>query len=281
MSDAPRLPGTVTAELRKSRCYQTTAAPDQILAEFVELKSFDKMAEGKIKQWMWLTISSFLLAIVLLISLPGNSIGFLVLAPSTFFIFQWVAWAKKNLADERYLLAERLLELFARDQDENDPVALRIGFDKINRKETMLRKTRDRTIYKDTWLSMSGKFADGSKFSLKIEQIMHVKFRKGKEKQKGYVVSLTTAFSRKQYGLLQLNKAKANAAIQVSSKARLKSVKVKGNVLQICAALPLPLGLPFKTQEACDELSQLITLMLLSSYEVLRTQSHTASSNAS
>ncbi|MBX9720505.1 MAG: hypothetical protein K2X81_03830, partial [Candidatus Obscuribacterales bacterium] len=204
-----------------------------------------------------------------------------VLASTIFSICQWVAWNKKNLVDERYLLTERLLELFGRDQLENEPVAVRIVFDKINRSANVVRKARDRTIYKDTWLVMSGKFADGSKFSLKIEQIMHVKFRKGKEKHKGYVVSLTTAFSRKQYGALNLSSAKANAAMQLSSNARLKSLKVKGNVLQICAALPFPVGLPFKTQEACDELSQLITMMLLSSYEVLRSQSHTAASSAS
>ncbi len=259
---------SIKAAIRK-RCYERSATTHELNKDIDELEKIDKSAEKKIRSAMFLTFAPVIGCIVAGLSAGAMApfiwtvCGLLIVVG----IVLWTTWAKYEFSDLRYMLARELLLLCSRDIVEAQPVRLKINFNSVNRKDTQVRKASDRTIYKDTWLLLNGAFADGSKFNLQVEETVHVKFRKGKLKAKGYVMSLTIAFSKKSYGVLQLEQVASNKLVRIEENTQLKTCRGKGNALYLSAKVP-PIY-DFKDNKGVNQFLQLAKYLLLSAYGTL------------
>ncbi len=257
--------------LPKKLLYQRSASADLLNKDLAKLSSFDRRAE--IRQLLWgLSIAASFFAIFGAAALSDALKGAksLVIVPVLMLVISIIKcfqWSRMNLANERYLLAVKLLELFERDLKDYSQISLKLDFHKIDVKENKIRSAADRNIFASDWLSISGEFADGSRFSVHVSEIRHVKFYKGKVKPKGYPLKLTIAFSKSSYKNLLLTQERAKNLIQVQAPAIVKSVQVKGRVLRINAKYPPASS--SNAEQIADSLARLVKMLLLSSYEIL------------
>lgn len=251
------------------RCYERSALIEQLQADIDELEKLDKSAEKHKGKAMWLTLSPLAIIFVTLLTAAAWATPVFVICGLVLCwgASQWIRWAKLDLSDFRYQFARELLLLCGRDITENSPATLKIEFKAVNRKETTLRKTSDRTIYKDTWLVLNGAFADGSKFTFQISETVHVKFRKGKYKAKGYVMSLAIAFSKKSYGVLQLENVSSKSLVKLDESTQLKALRGKGNALYLAAKIPNADS--FNKELAINQFLLAAKYLLLSAYGIL------------
>lgn len=268
MSDQTNLSSDRLGKLLGSRIYDCNAAAITLRSDLSQLPKLNKLVDNRQKLFGVLCLLSFL---SLLAALSKGSFVVAAGLAFVFFVSQWVRWLGKSLANERFMLAERLLELFGRDMIADGLLHLRLAFDKITASNNKVKTRRhDRNRFESTWLVLSGRYADGSKFSLQVTEIFEIKRRKNKQKPKGYVVKLTLAFSKKKYGDLQFNHSALTRKIKVQASASLKSAKAKGNVLSITAKRPEILSL--KASAISEELCLLVKFLLLSSYEILNSE---------
>lgn len=250
----------------KNDIFASTGSIAELEYQLENLSKLDQMAEKKGKQaLLWFLLS---LASVFFLPVSFSYVGnILCVALIGFTGFTWWKWSKKNYPDERYLLAQALLEILSRDCSPDEKLTLRIDLSDVRNKKNQLARRRDRNAYSLSWLLFAGTFADGSKFTLQVSEQTHVKFRKGKIKPKGYVFELTIVFSKKTYGLLQIDSRHAMTQLQLPVYASVKSFRNKGNAVRIVAKMGPIFG---KAAEISTELSTLAKYMLLSSYEMMK-----------
>lgn len=238
----------------------------QMEAQLKALHSLDKLAEKKGKY----ALGYFVLALFSIFVLPdkfshlGSAVASVLIIVT--FIF-WRKWAKKNYPDERYLLAQGLLDLASRDSNHEDLVTARIDFSGLRTGKNAVEKRHDRTVYSLEWLLLSGKFADGSKYTMQVSEQTHVKFRKGKIKPKGYTFALTLVFSKKTYGQLQIDTNLALTQLQLPFHARVKSFRAKGNAIRIVAKTAAIYG---EGEGITRELLTMAKYQLISAYEMMK-----------
>lgn len=277
MSTEAKLESANLKALQTDRVYQCNSSAKALYDELDLVKNIAKAAAGKPTQWCLISLAASIACVICIGSVQA---ALIVALPATgFSIWKWIYWAQHQLAKERYLLAEQLIELFSRDMLSDAPISLRLAFTKLNSKEnklTIARQDRDRFML--GWLSMSGQFCDGSKFSLKVAEQTDIKHRKSKVKPKGYLVSLTLAFSKKKYGLLDLPQS-VSRLVQMQKTVSLKSCRSKGNVLNLSAKMP-PLY-PGKPEDIARELTLLSKYLLMSSYGILEATKKPRDSSAS
>lgn len=250
----------------KNDLFVSTGSVVELEQQLVRLSKLDQIAEKKGKQaLLWFLLS---LASVFFLPVSFSYVGnFVCVALIGFTAFNWWKWSKKNYPDERYLLAQALLEILSRDCKPEENLTLRIDFSDIRNKKNQLERRRDRNAYSLRWLLFTGTFADGSKFTMQVSEQTHVKFRKGKVKPKGFIFELTTVFSKKTYGQLQIDSNHAMKQLQLPLYANAKSLRSKGNAVRIVAKKGPIIG---KAVEISSELSLLAKYMLLSSYEMMK-----------
>ncbi|MBX9686456.1 MAG: hypothetical protein K2X27_07110 [Candidatus Obscuribacterales bacterium] len=266
------------AALKKTLLYERSTDISSLVGDLREFSRFDKVVESRQKFWVILTII-VLIASITCLAMNLSYAAALGFAALFFSVYKATSWARFNLANERYLLAEQLLELFGRDLDESVPVSLRLHFDKVIKKENVIKADGLRTRYKHNWLTLSGRLIDGSKFSCRVAEMVHVKRRKGKVKAKGYALSLSLSFSRKRWGELKCTNERSGSLIKLPAQTYLKSCKIRGNVLHMNAKLEAQFGK--KAPQLAEILSQGITMLLLSGYEILHSGQSRSESSAS
>lgn len=250
----------------KKEIFSCSANIAQMEAQLKALHSLDKLAEKKGKN----ALGFFVLAVLSIFALPAklSHIGAAVSAGLILFTFiYWRKWAKKNYPDERYLLAQGLLDLVSRDANAEDLITARIDFSGLRTGKNAVEKRSDRTVYSLEWLLVSGKFADGSKYTMQVSEQTHVKFRKGKVKPKGYTFALTLVFSKKTYGQLQIDQNHALAQLQLPFHARVKSFRAKGNAIRIVAKTAAIYG---EGEGITRELITMAKYQLISAYEMMK-----------
>jgi hypothetical protein len=286
-------------QFRQSLNYQSSAPISELLADWQTIADFDKLVAANQRRY------NLILGLALLLSLGG---GILVTNSVV-----WVGWlllaigigglvyagtmsgryARLNLVNARYELLRQVLELVKRDMDAATPLQVQINFtaalDVAKKSETVPHPTRqgwkiDRFI--DPWLSLSGKFLDGTHFSLKLTELSSKQYgwkrgRSGKSKYKSKVKSkgeleLLLNCPRKKYGAMTLLQSDATAAIQLPPGAQLKQLKMTENRLLLVVKLPAWFG---KTQPD-KNLYQTITMMFLSLYQILNLARLLSKSNA-
>jgi len=128
------------------------------------------------------------------------------------------------------------------------------------------------SFYRDDWLKVKGKFADGTHFFLQITEIYRTcswRNRNGKsryrEKHKGYRIGLGLHFNPEIYRRVPQRIRRAEAAVKLPPDVALQDVRVTENRIQLKVKVE-PQSNPFGCQQL---LYQTVVMMFLSAYQIL------------
>lgn len=267
----PKQQSAIVANLCRTLQYERTALPAAILEDLDSMAAIDAFAEKRQKIYL---LFAALAGLGTFLSLPSLVVGGAFTVASltgltVVFGVKCAKWARLNVPNERYLVARKLIELFARDMTNQEEITLKLVLSPADQATKKVRRGFDRTYYEDSWLSIEGQFADETRFSATINELLQIKFRKAKRKPKGFEASLTLGFSRKTYGAAAGMAKDVVGAVKLPAGTGLKSVRIKDNLLKITVKLPSVVNMFGKPDPVVEKLSQAFTMMLLSSYQVL------------
>ncbi|RKH72063.1 hypothetical protein [Corallococcus aberystwythensis] len=200
-------------------------------------------------------------------------------------------FAAPHKEPRRQLLAT-LLKRFQVDLDANAPVDVRMDLTSPTEPGKRVHQGKhgawDREDFSDPWLSLQGRFADGTQLHLSVEEQVRrlerkkVMPRKVKHQRKQSGVSLMTVALRvnpERYpGLADMN-ARAQGLVRLPPGATLKRLRVAGDRVELRVLLDED-GVPRSPRASGEDdkktdASRTVTMMLLSLYQVLN---HSSSS---
>lgn len=254
-----------------------SGTPSELFPQIEALAALDKVAEKQ--QAKFGTIGALL--IVAAIALAIVSVGWVALILLIASICSFVACAKAgklNIPNERHQLADKVLRMVSRDMRDGDLAHLTVELAPATAKQFKIApppgRRADRSFYQCEWLKLRGVFADGTKFSLGITQHTHVKFRKGKVKDKGTVAKLILLYPDKRYHSVNKFADKARASIQLPRGTILKSMRLNNRSLRLVTKMPPMFMTSLSLKELKDGgqaelLYKNVASMFLSSYQVL------------
>jgi hypothetical protein len=269
--------------------YTASAPIPEVLADLQAIVSFDRLAEAKKRQFNNLLIGCFLVGFLAIILLAGLQLTILGLP------LLWGAigvgivaavmlgrYGHRDLADHRYQLLQKTLDMLTRDTMSGAVVQVRadLGSALQAHKKTETTPHPHRKGWKidhfvDPWLQLEGEFLDGTRFTLVMSEL-HIKqygWKRGrsgkskyktKTKAKAAQLNLTLQVPRKKYGALSILEQDASGAIQLPASVRLKQFKLSDNRLTLVTKTP-----PWFGSDQVNQLYQTLVMMLMSLYQIL------------
>ncbi|WP_434301385.1 hypothetical protein [Corallococcus exiguus] len=168
-----------TSEFKKTYVYETRAPVPEVLADLRALAGLDSRAEKTritvgIGSWVFLCLSIWFTVLtqwLLAAALFATSIALCIL---------WMRSKHTDLDNRRYGLVSALLQRFQVDLDANTPVDVKLDLapeDEARKSVGKLKRGRwDCEDFTDAWLSLHGRFADGTHLHLSV--VEHVQKRK-------------------------------------------------------------------------------------------------------
>ncbi|RKG89333.1 hypothetical protein D7W82_07260 [Corallococcus sp. CA049B] len=281
------------SEFQKTYVYETRAPVAEVLEDLKALGKLDARAERK---RILMGIGSFV-SMCLGISFAVLSQWLLsaaLFATSIVLFILWIRSKHTDLDNRRYGLVAALLQRFQVDLDANAPVDVKLDLAPEDAERKCVGKRKrgrwDSEDFTDAWLSLHGRFADGTHLHLSV--VEHVQKRKRYGRGSSGKTKLKT--KRKGKTLLQVGlrvkperfpgltalEARARNAVKLPPGARVKRVRVAEDRVELRVLLDegwvargpkvaepsesLPGRSPSKT-----DASRAVTMMLLSLYQVL------------
>lgn len=300
-----------TSEFKKTYVYEARAPVAEVLADLKALEALDAQAEGKrrgllMAAWGLMAFSVGGCALLSLVvgqlpvarqdALAGMP---LVLGVVSFFaaivLFILRAQARRtDLDNRRYDLVSTLLQRFQVDLDANAPVDVKLDLapvDETYKCEGKRKRGRwDSEDFADAWLSLQGRFVDGT--HLHVSAVEHLQKRKRYGRGSSGKVKLKT--KRKGKTLLQVGlrvkperfpglkdqAASAKRAVRLPPEVALSRLDVAADRVSMRAVLGLDgrdwvVRRPKSTSARelivlqPSDASRVVTMMLLSLYQVL------------
>nr|WP_128794294.1 hypothetical protein [Corallococcus coralloides] len=287
------------SEFQKTYVYETRAPVAEVLADLKALETLDAKAEQKrrmlwIAAWvcMGLTVALFLVPFLVLLAIASFATGIAL------FIIRSRA-SRSDLDDRRYGLVAALLQRFQVDLDANAPVDVKLDLAPVDAERKCVGKRKrgrwDSEDFADTWLSLHGRFADGT--HLHLSAVAHL--QKRRRTGRGSSGKTKTKTKRKGKSLLQVGlrvkperfpgltalEARARDAVKLPPGARLKRLRVAEDRVELRVLLdedwvarppkaPRPSEVPSGDRPRPEapsktDASRAVTMMLLSLYQVL------------
>jgi len=277
------------ASIRDTLHYAAQGSAAELMMDLGQLAILDKNSEKLQKKWGWFSAGGCLVVFV------GIPLGILLVPlfalcvlGLVFFIVaigRYGKFKKTNLEDRRYQLAARVVRLLSADVDPNAPMKLSIGLGSTERKECAVGQNNvmgwDVTYYRDAWLSVAGKLADGSSFKLDQVELLQVRKKRkvnyrGKVKHKrkdkhGLLCTLTLKYKDSRYPAMATLAGSAFQAVQLPHGAMLKQLTPQPGSLALKVTSKVPWTVPQPGAQAYQELNamDLVAMMFLSAYQVL------------
>ena len=271
------------SSLRKNLIYQNTAAIAQVLHDLDEITALDLIAEKQQARYRNLLIG-FGIAAFVSVFIPGVGVILCPILAIAAVIFG-ILMARKgrlNVANYRYGIAKKVLEMLARDVSETEPISLTLVLSKPTQEK---KKTHTAPhpyrpgwkvdFFQDTWLQVQSKFLDGNKFILTAIEVAQTQYgwkrsRSGKSKYKSKTKSkclklnLDLDYSAKRYGAVSSLAEDARSAVQLPADVTLKRLEIDEKDINLIVKTP-----PWTGTDQVDSLYQAIAMMFLSLYQVL------------
>lgn len=180
---------------------------------------------------------------------------------------------------DRHLLLSQLLDFWAKDLIPKSKLKLVLVLSDITDLQKFRgnepdprRPERTFSFYRDDWLRVKGKFADGTHFFLQITEIYRTcrwQNRNGKsryrEKHKGYRIGLSLHFDPEIYRQVPQHIKRADVAVKLPPDGRLQDIQVTENRIQ----LKVKVEPPSNTSGCRELLYQTVVMMFLSAYQIL------------
>lgn len=293
------------SEFQKTYVYETRAPVAEVLEDLKALGKLDGRAE---RRRILMGIGSFV-SMCLGISFAVLSQWLLsgaLFATSIVLFILWMRSKHTDLDDRRYGLVAALLQRFQVDLDANAPVDVKLDLAPVDAERKCVGKRKrgrwDSEDFADTWLSLHGRFADGT--HLHLSAVAHLQ----KRRRTGLGISGKTKTKTKRKGksLLQVGlrvkperfpgltalEARARDAVKLPPGARLKRLRVAEDRVELRVLLdedwvarppkaPRPSEVPSGDRPRPEapsktDASRAVTMMLLSLYQVLNHSSSRA-----
>jgi len=196
----------------------------------------------------------------------------------------YMRYKRFDTEDRRYELAGQLIRLLSTDMAKDAPIRLRLDLNAPDQQSKFLRDGQAGRwrvkYYKDDWLTMQGRFLDGTSFCVTITELYQARSRtqrsqSGKTKHKSKTKTATEFSLRlktkaKRYGSLAELAAGSKAAIQLPDIAALKSFTIQDGGLLLKAKCKRDWD---ATQEGKEDDrkagSTVVAMMHLSLYQIL------------
>ncbi|HEY9747363.1 MAG TPA: hypothetical protein V6C63_01575 [Allocoleopsis sp.] len=271
------------AKLRKNLIYQTSATTDQIVRDLEEIRALDLVAEKQQARYRNLLIG-FGIAAFVSVFIPGVGV---VLCPllaiaAVIFGILMARQSRLNVANYRYEVAKKVLQMLARDISEIELIDFTLVLSQPNQKEKQThtaphpyRSGWKVDFFRDVWLQARSEFLDGNQFVFTVTEIAQTQYGwkrsssgkskyKSKTKSKRLELNLDLDYSLKRYGAVPVLRDEARGAIQLPPEVMLKRLDVDAKDIHIVVRTP-----PWTGTEQVDGLYQAIAMMFLSVYQVL------------
>ncbi|MGE0709081.1 MAG: hypothetical protein AB7N76_00305 [Planctomycetota bacterium] len=269
--------------------YEAKARPEVILSELRQVEAYDRAAEQRVSTFNIVfpivAFAVFLVVLFVVMSMarhkdPGACfcVGMGVFFPAmiVFGIVQ-SQLQRHDLEDARYQLLRRLLKVLAADMAPEDPVAVRLDMEPVHAEHKQAQPNGGRGRYtirysKDPWLSLTGRFVDGTRFRVRVTQLtesrLHAKGQKSKEKVQ-LLVDLQLRPKAKRYAHLETIGADARRAVQLPVGAALKGCQVTAGEVALRAGVKHKSFNGELTAGQKVDLAECVSLLFLSAYQVL------------
>jgi len=287
----------------EARLYRNTVTIRSLQADFRALVKLQSHLQQQFLHyrsrrnfWLGWTIGSFAIALVLffvtfslaIATPPTLILGLLLLAVALGLgAYSGVKagslqgqvrfYRDRNFADQSYRheFLSRLFSLLERDILPSQKLHLSLDLAPLTEKRKSVGtgqnpRHRERTneYFEDSWLNLRGAFADSTKFHLIVlERYIVCTWRnqnnnyRRREKHKGFKLNLVLRYAPEQHADLPRLARKADAAVQLPRYIDLQSLDIQPDRLEMKVKLP--------SKAAAPLLAQTVTLMLLSSYQIL------------
>ncbi|MEB3882919.1 hypothetical protein [Lyngbya sp. CCY1209] len=190
-------------------------------------------------------------------------------------------YQKLNFSErgDRHLLLSQLLDFWIKDLVQKSKIKLVLVLSSLTDPQKFVgtkpdprKPDRSFSFYRDDWLKVKGKFADGTHFFLQITEIYRTcswRNRNGKsryrEKHKGYRIGLSLHFNPEIYRRVPQRIRRAEAAVKLPPDVALQDVRVTESQIQLKVKLE-PQSNPFGCQQL---LYPTVVMMFLSAYQIL------------
>lgn len=279
------------AAFSRTHIYSTHALPHVIERDVHELQGLDRYYERKVWQWTRRALVGFLMAFPVMCVASGENtseknlmlVGFVLCIAWVINAFRLRAkYEQRDLEDRRYQLIARLVRCLAMDMRPDQPLRVMLDLRKpdVAPKHTHKGTTNGWAVeyFRDPWLQLQGRFADGTRFAIRITDIVQNRSRpkigqsgkrKIKTKQKGKAIAVVELAAKPEaYPLLPQVAEGVREAVQLPGQARLKDLKIRGHRLALECIIPYDWH---EAEESEDRLvgSRVVAMMLLSLYQVL------------
>jgi hypothetical protein len=271
------------SSLRKNLIYQNTAAIAQVVNDLDEIAALDLVAEKQQARYRNLLIC-FGIAAFVSVFIPGAGIILCPILAIVAAIFG-ILMARKgrlNVANYRYGVAKKVLEMLARDVNETEPISFTLVLSKPTQKEKQThtaphpyRPNWKIDFFQDTWLQVQSRFLDGNKFLLTATEVAQTQYGwkrsssgkskyKSKTKSKRLELNLEMDYSAKRYGAVPILRDEAKGAVQLPPEVVLKRLDIDEKDIHLRVKMP-----PWTQPEQIEHFYQAIAMMFLSVYQVL------------
>nr|WP_290221097.1 hypothetical protein [Trichocoleus desertorum] len=271
------------SSLRKNLIYQKTAAIAQVLHDLDEIEALDLVAEKQQARYRNLLIGFGIAAFVsIFIPVVGVILCPILAIAAVIFGVLMARKGRLNVANYRYAIAQKVLQMLARDMSEAAPITFTLVLSKPNQKEKQThtaphpyRPGWKIDVFRDTWLQVQSEFLDGNQFLLSATEVAQTQYGwkrsssgkskyKSKTKSKRLELNLEMDYSAKRYGAVPILKDEAAGAIQLPPEVILKRLDINEKDIHLRVKTP-----PWNQPEHLEQLYQAIAMMFLSLYQVL------------
>lgn len=234
------------ARFQKALTYKSDAAAKSVLADLDRIRACDAETEKQQSKWMWIMLLSVLLGGAMTLGSAAADLlalaAILGVVAAIAFVFSLVTYLRhrsSNIDNRRYVLATQLINLLRVDLARETSLAIAADFRRANHKEKLHGKGQAGpwkvSFYRDPWLQLSGRFADGTSFDLVHTELTQARTQvkrshSGKPKHKsktkhGYEAELRLRFKPSKYRHMASLQADAEEAVQLPAGAVLKKLK--------------------------------------------------------
>ena len=187
--------------LRKLTYIRVDSDVDTIINHLNQISLIDKQCEKSQRSTGIAAICTIAISVIVACTVPnvGATVLLVGLIASIALGAAYGEHARLNVEDHRYLLAEKLLEMVKRDLSPRSSVSLEADFHEVNYPSNFARNVLRGRLFASKWLTLKGQFLDGTEFEFTVTEFLKIKYRKSKQRHKGYRLDLTLTLRDSRY----------------------------------------------------------------------------------
>lgn len=273
---------------RSTLIYEAAASPQELRGDLAKIRELDDTSESKRKALGWGAFLSLVGAVVGFFALDDAlqlGVGGGLAALTVVLFILRARWGRTDVEDRRYELLEGVLGLLDADVHPETPVSVRMDLRRIDDEAKLEERVSLGAVkiesFKDPWLEVSGRFADGTSFSLaQTERFQRKRTTKTNMRGKTKVKTKTKSawesavglrFKQKRYGhVAKVSPEQGKQAVQLPPQVACKRFQLAPESVQLRAASKSAWDATPPGREHADvDGVTTVAMMLLSCYQIL------------